>query len=173
MRRAFVSLVGAVSLTLAGCGAEPEKGASSDAPEGVGDSDDVGVSMSKLTNCRRTELAYDVVGCGGRDYYCEFALMENNFECSEGVVGQASTETLYGTASTHTTVETMLFGERQVDFNGHWIAPVSIAAQWGHAFASNHLIWCQDPDDVWHSAEWNMDPWSKRAVLSPLGMTCN
>jgi hypothetical protein len=88
--------------------------------------------------------------------------MENNFECSEGVVGQASTETLSGTATTSTIVDTLLFGQWQRGWNGDSMTPVTIATQWGQAFASVHIIWCAG-----HAAQWEMDPWSKRPVLRP------
>src|SRR5690349_4243209 len=96
MRTAVLALVGVTSLTLAGCGAEAGQAVPDEAPE------EVGVSVSKLTNCARTELVNVVVGCGP----CGFRLMMNNFSCDEGVVGQASTETLFGAAGTATIVTT-------------------------------------------------------------------
>jgi len=156
-------------LTLLGCGAEPEKRTSEDVPE------DVGVSMGALTDCIRTELANVVVSCeDASGYHCgSFRLMENNFACDEGVVGQASTESLSGhSTDTSTEVATSLFGE---SFTGHGgFSTVTIATQWGHAYASTHIGWCQGSDPVWSSATWQMDPWSKRAVLaSSGGVTCN
>jgi hypothetical protein len=154
MRTAVLALVGVTALTLAGCGAETGQAVPDEVPE------DVGVSVSKLTNCTRTELVNVEVGCGP----CGFRLMMNNFSCNEGVVGQASTETLSGTAGTATVVATRLFGQDHEGSN--WGGPVSIATQWGHAWASVHSISCGDSAQGFSSwANWKMDPWSKRPVL--------
>jgi hypothetical protein len=90
--------------------------------------------------------------------------MENNFVCSEGVVGQASTETLTGIATTTTVVTTKLFEESHDGIDNQWLVPATIATQWGHAYGSAHYTWCLDRDGAWHGAAWHMDPWSKRAV---------
>jgi hypothetical protein len=167
MRRAFLAFVGATSLALAACGAEADKDPSGDAPEDVGASEDVGVSTSELTSCNRTELANVVVRCKGLYTYCDFRLMENNFACAEGVVGQASTELMWGTGRTFTTVATNLFGESFEGSNG-WGA-VTIATQWGHAYASTHQTPCRDGDGTWMRGTWHLDPWSKQPVLQPGG----
>jgi hypothetical protein len=158
MRRILVSVVGAISLTVAGCGAE------ADAPEGVGASEDVGVSLSELTNCTRTELANVVVGCGGPGFHCDFRFMENNFVCDEGVVGQASSEALSGYGLTSTFVNTSLFGHAEIGFDQS-LSEVTIITQWGHVYGSAHLNFCMAADGTWTHPVWTMDPWSKRAVL--------
>jgi hypothetical protein len=153
VRRAFLALVGVTSLTLAGCGAE--KGASTEAPE------DVGVSMGELTNCIQTSLVNAGSGFGAPGYYCEFWMRENNFVCDEGVVGQASTETLVGDGITYTVVATSLFGQPHTGENGY--GAVTIATQWGHVYASTHYTWCRDTEGTLHPADLpdTLDPWSK------------
>jgi hypothetical protein len=160
MRRAVLALGGVASLTLAGCGAETGQAVPDEAPQ------DVGVAVSKLTNCTRTELVNFDVSCGP----CGFRLMMNNFSCAEGIVGQASTETLSGTAGTATVVATQLFGQNHEGSN--WGGPVSIATQWGHAWASVHSMSCGEGTRVSSWANWKMDPWSKRPVLDPANSYC-
>ena len=168
MRRAFLALLGATSLALAGCGAEADKGASIDGPEDIGVSEDVGVSMSGLTNCVRTELSNGVGGCGGLGYFCYVRFMQNNFVCSEGVVGQASTEILTATGYTATVVATLLFGQHQAGYQANLNA--TIAAQWGHTYASTHVTYCEDEYVV---GNWNMNPWTRQPVPEPAGRHCN
>jgi hypothetical protein len=162
MRSAFLVLVGSASLALTGCGGEAGNGV----PEDDAPDDEVGVSTSELTNCVRTELAnVRVTLDGSNGIRCEFRLMENNFTCDEGVVGQASTELLStnGLGDTSTIVATRLFDENHEGRNG-WATPATIATQWGHAFASTHFVICTDSRGWGHFAEWDMDPFSKRAV---------
>lgn len=166
MQKLSLVLGAVVVLVLAGCGADVGQGEAETAPE------DVGVATSELTNCSRTELANVTVGCSGPNYDCRFRLMINNFNCSEGVVGQASTEALSGNASTFTSVATQLFGQNLEGHNGGDVSPVSIATQWGNAFGSSHTGYCIASDGVWYGAVWNMDPWAKRAVIDPEGNSC-
>jgi hypothetical protein len=166
---------GVMSLGLVGCGAQADD-ASPDREPGeagkpgeAGGSEEVGVSTSELTSCNRSELANVVVRCQGLYTHCDFRLQENNFACAEGVVGQASSEGLNGTTNTYTRVATKLFGDSFTGNNG-WGA-VTIATQWGHAYASTHWIECRDLDGYTMSAAYTMDPWSKNAVRAP-GSTC-
>jgi hypothetical protein len=154
MRSAFVVFVGA--LALAGCGAEAGK----DIPEEEA-TDDVGVSTSALTNCERTELMTAKVQLGSdRDgWRCEFRLMMNNFACDEGIVGQASTEVLDGSAQTFTRVATKLFDQSYEGING-WASPATIATQWGHAFASSHFTQCRDAQGGIRYSQWKIDPFN-------------
>ena len=162
MRNAYLVLLGSTVLVLAGCGGE----AGGAAGEDEAPSDEVGVSTSELTNCVRTGLvdvrvefvAHNGVRCG-------FRLRENNFACDEGVVGQASTELVSSTGfgSTSTIVSTMLFDQVHTGVNG-WAPAASIATQWGHAFASTHFGMCTDAESYGGFAQWDLDPFSKRAV---------
>jgi hypothetical protein len=118
------------------------------------------VAASELTNCVRTELANVTVVVQD----CLFRLMENNFVCAEGVVGQASTELLSGKGNTATVVGTKLFDQM---YTGVRATPASIATQWGHTFASIHETTCTDPTPgvIGRFAQWNLDPFTKTAVL--------
>jgi hypothetical protein len=163
MRTAFFALVGAMSLGIGGCGAEAGKSTPEGEP-GAGAPENVGVATSELTNCTRTNLADVVVHCFANGHFCQFRLQENNFACAEGVVGQASTETLQGDAVTKTQVSTQLFGQWYSGTTDY--APVTIATQWGQAFGSMHETWCWNGDKRM-VATWHMDPFSKQAKLHP------
>jgi hypothetical protein len=169
MRGSFLALIGASFLVVAGCGAEAQGGPSEKATDDLGDSD-IGVSTSELTNCSRTELVNAVVTCGD----CDFRLMMNNFECSEGVVGQASSETLRGTGDTPTNVATLLFGQPLDAWSptGDEAAPWSIATQWGHAYASRHFVSCLNRNGRWGGGVWTMNPWDERPGLESTKVAC-
>jgi hypothetical protein len=152
MRRTFLALLIAVT----GCGTDAGQTSMEEPVENVG------VTASELTSCARTELQNAVVTCG----VCTVRLMENNFVCSEGVVGQASTEILSGVGSTRTTVATDLFGQHFEAASGLSVGtPVTIAAQWGHAFASAHGVWCQNAEGLWRVGILEMNPWEKGIVV--------
>lgn len=158
MKTAYWVSIATLSLALTGCADEAGPDVvEEEAPE-------LSVASSALTSCVRHELFSFNVMHGGPGWRCDFRLMINNFDCAEGVVGQASTEILNGTGSTYTVVATKLFDGLFEGRNG-WASPATIATQWGHAYASSHYTTCRDASGLYRSSQWNLDPFTKTVRL--------
>lgn len=156
MRTFTVLLIGAISATMAGCGAEVgTDDAQESAPE-------VGISTNALTQNLLYETRVNVGQCVVR-------LQINNFTSDEGVIGQASTLIESGDGDTWSKVATNLFGQTLSGTSGEpYPSRQSIATQWGNAFSSMHRILCfrAHPNSV--EEIWTLDPFAKRATrVSP------